>query len=128
MTISLKNQKKLWGRSANRCAICRREMVIDATETDDESIVGDACHMVAEEQSGPRGDASLSPEQRDKYDNLLLLCKVHHKLVDDQVGTYTVEKLKEIKANHEKWVRESLKEFDSAKQHDDEVYAGYVEE
>jgi len=118
----------LWGRAANRCAICHRELVLDASETDDESIIGDACHIVGEKPAGPRGDSLLTPEQRDKYANLILLCKIHHKQIDDQPNTYPVEKLQEVKASHEKWVRESLEEFDTAKQRDDEIYAGYIDE
>lgn len=128
MSISLKTHKMLWGRAANRCAYCRCELALDATETDDESIVGDVCHIVASEPSGPRGDSSLLPERRDEYDNLILLCKVHHKLVDDQPNTYTVECLRKMKVIHEKWVRETLEEYDPAKQQDDEIYAAYVEE
>lgn len=130
MGVSLKTYKMLWGRAANRCAFpgCRRELVMDASETDDESIVGDACHIVAPEPSGPRGDSALLFEQRGKYANLILLCKVHHKLVDDQPSTYTVRRLLKMKASHEKWVRESLQEFDATKQRDDELYAAYIEE
>lgn len=36
MSISSKTRKMLWGREANRCAICRMEIVMDETETDDE--------------------------------------------------------------------------------------------
>lgn len=120
----------LWGRAANRCAFpdCRRELVMDAIEPDDESLVGEVCHIVAREPFGPRGNSSLSPEQRDKYNNLILLYRVHHKLVDDQPNTYTVQRLVEMKAVHEKWVRESLQEFDPEKQRDDELYAAYIEE
>lgn len=128
MTISVKTQKMLWGRAANRCAICHRELVLDATETDDESLIGDACHIVGEKKTGPRGDAPLNQEQRDKYANLILLCKVHHKQIDDQENTYTIEELQVLKENHEKWVRETLQEFDSKKQYDDEIYATYVDE
>lgn len=128
MGISLKTQKMLWGRAANRCSICRRELVVDASETDDESVIGDVCHIVDKSPSGPRGNSPLSLEQRGKYDNLILLCKVHHKIVDDQPKTHTMERLKEIKAAHEQWVRESLEGFDAAKQRDDEIYAGYIEE
>jgi hypothetical protein len=101
---------------------------MDASETDDESIVGDVCHIVAREPDGPRGTSPLTSDERDKYSNFILLCKIHHKIVDDQLDLYTVERLHELRANHERWVRESLDEFDSARQRDDEVYAGYVEE
>jgi hypothetical protein len=85
----MKTQKMLWGRAANRCSFpgCRRELVIDATETDDEALVGDACHIVGDSADGPRGNSSLTDEERDKYANLLLLCKVHHKEIDDQQNT-----------------------------------------
>jgi hypothetical protein len=128
MGISVKTHKMLWGRAANRCAFCHRELVLDATETDDESIIGEVCHIVANSSSGPRGDSSLPPERRDEYDNLILLCRVDHKRVDDQLNTYTVKRLKEMKATHEEWVRETLEEYDPARQRDDEIYAAYVEE
>lgn len=128
MGISLETQKMLWGRAANRCAYCRRELILDATETDDPSVVGDVCHIVASSSSGPRGDSSLSPEQRDKYDNLILLCKVHHKLVDDQPNTYTAERLRGMKADHERRIRENLEEYDPLRQRDEEIYATYIEE
>jgi len=101
---------------------------MDASETDDESLIGEACHIVAKASLGPRGNSSLPPEQRDKYANLVLLCGVHHKLVDDQPGTYAVQRLLEMKAAHERWVQESLEEFDAAKQRDDELYATHVED
>lgn len=120
----------LWGRAANRCAFndCRKELVVDATETDDESLVGEECHIVAREEGGPRGISELTPEQRDKYSNLIILCNVHHKVIDDQPGEYTVDKLHQLKTNHESWVKESLNLFDPKKQRDDEYYAALIEE
>jgi len=81
---------------------------MDASQTDDESLIGEACHIVAQSPSGPRGHSPLTPEQRDHYDNLILLCRNHHKQVDDQENTYTVQCLLDMKAAHEKWVRETL--------------------
>lgn len=108
MTIADKTRKILWGRSGNRCAMCRLELIASATPLDDEAVVGDECHIVSSQESGPRYDASFPATAIDSYDNLLLLCKVHHKLVDDQADTYGVEVLKLIKKNHEKWVAEKL--------------------
>lgn len=120
----------LWGRAANRCAFsdCRRELVMDASETDDESLIGEECHIVARELNGPRGESSLTPETRDKYDNLILLCNIHHKMIDDQPSTYSVQVLKEMKILHEKGVRESLQNFDPARQRDEELYATLIED
>lgn len=118
----------LWGRSANLCAFpgCRKSLVEDETKTDNPSIVGDECHIVAKELDGPRGNPSLSYEGLDKYDNLILLCKIHHKIIDDQPNTYTVEKLKEMKEQHIEWINKDLS-IDNIKLKDDEIYASYVD-
>lgn len=127
MSILLKTQKMLWGRAASRCCICRKDLVMDASETDDESLVGEACHIVGRKNDGPRGISDLPEVDRDKYSNLLLLCNVHHKLVDDQTNKYTVEKLSEIKSKHISWVKEKLDTYDEGKQRDDEIYADYID-
>jgi len=108
MAITEKTRKILWGRSGNRCAICHRELVMDARGLDNESIIGDECHIVAREANGPRGSSLLPAEERDAYDNLILLCRVHHKIIDDQPDAYGIQVLKNIKQMHEAWVRESL--------------------
>ena len=128
MGISVKTKKMLWGRSANRCSHpeCRRQLVDGETETDDPSIVGDEAHIVAREQDGPRGNSDLTADERDRYDNLMLLCKIHHKIIDDQPDTYTVELLREIKARHIEWVDGNL-DVDLVKRRDEEIYASYVD-
>ncbi len=91
-------------------------------------LFGEECHIVAREQNGPRGDSPLTAESRDRYDNLILLCNIHHKLIDDQPTTYSKQALKEMKASHEKWVRTSLQDFDPSRQRDDELYATLIED
>jgi hypothetical protein len=75
---------------------------------DDTSIVGEECHIISRKPNGPRCHKILQPREYDQFENLLLLCRVHHKLVDDQENTYTIEYLTEIKRMHEKWVSASL--------------------
>lgn len=128
MAITLKNHKMLWGRSGNRCSICRQELVLDPAETDDESIIGEECHIVAEKKDGPRGQTDIDETKIDKYDNLILLCRNHHKMIDDQVGEYSVDKLRDVKNKHTEWVRSTLSGYDSNKQRDDEYYAGIIDE
>jgi hypothetical protein len=108
MGITDKTRKILWGRSGNRCAICKRELVIDATNANDESVVGDECHIISSRPIGPRYDDSFDKEKLDSYHNLILLCRVHHKMVDDQDETYTADILRQMKANHEVWVSQKL--------------------
>jgi hypothetical protein len=109
MSISDKTRKIIWGRSGAKCAICRLELVATATSTDDESIVGDECHIISGASQGPRHSPDFPEDQIDDADNLLVLCRVDHKRVDDQPGEYTVERLKRIKIEHEAWVAASLK-------------------
>jgi hypothetical protein len=108
MAISDRVRKILWGRSGNRCAVCRQELVVDATSKDDESVVGEECHIVSGREHGPRHDPTFSTELRDEPENLVLLCRIHHKMVDDQKETYTVDVLRTLKTNHEMWVASAL--------------------
>lgn len=110
MPISEKTRKTLWGKSGNRCAICRRELSVDATSTDDESVVGEECHIVSGKTQGPRHDPTYSAARFDDATNLILLCRVHHKVVDDQTETYTVQKLQQLRAGHEICVASLLTE------------------
>jgi hypothetical protein len=128
MGISLRTHKMLWGRSGNRCAFpdCRRELVEDETLTDDPAVVGDEAHIVAREDDGPRGISTLTSDERDKYENLVLLCKIHHKKIDDQPNTYSVEYLRNLKVEHLDWIARNLTP-DKDKQHDDEIYASYID-
>lgn len=108
MGISDRSRKILWAQSGNRCAFCQQKLVMDKTERDVESIVGDECHIVAQSPNGPRGDISWTEDQLHDYENLILLCKTHHKLIDDQPLTFTKEILIQIKKRHEQWVNLSL--------------------
>ncbi len=110
MAISEKTRKILWGRSGNRCALCRRELVIESTPLSDDSVVGDECHIVLGKGLGPRHDPALLEEQLDQPENLVLLCRVHHKMVDDQSETYSVSILQTLKKNHEQWVSTRLED------------------
>ena len=116
MSITDRTRKILWGRSGNLCAYCRRVLVEDGDELSDESVVGDECHMIGEKPGAARGQIGVGRDDLDEYDNLVLLCKVHHKLVDDQPDTYSVDRLREMKATHELWVKEKLARKPGGKQ------------
>jgi len=109
MAISTKTRKILWARSGNRCAICRRELVIEGTTDDPAAIVGDECHIISKQPTGPRSRLGTEADtDLDSYDNLILLCKTHHRLVDEQTNKFSIDRLREIKTAHERWVRETL--------------------
>jgi hypothetical protein len=108
LDITDKTRKKLWAHSGNRCAICKRELVTDDTLNNAESIVGDECHIVARKLGGPRSDPAFPLNKLNSYENLILLCKIHHKIIDDQEETYTVEVLHKIKDEHVRYVKRGL--------------------
>ena len=103
VAIKHKDRKIRWGRSGGRCALCRRPLVEAATATDSESVVGDEAHIAARSPGGPRF-GQCAPDEVDSHANLILLCKVDHKKVDDQPGHYTSPVLQALKAAHENWV------------------------
>lgn len=127
MAIGLKTHKMLWGRSGGRCAICKKSLFEEEGESDDPSVIGAECHIVAREKEGPRGDDALADEQRDHYANLIVLCLEHHKIIDDQPTKYTIQELHRIKQEHEAWWRDASGKFDKDKQQDEEVYAHIIE-
>jgi hypothetical protein len=104
--------KILWGRAAGRCAVpeCRRELLGDATDYDPIVVIGDIAHIVAASAEGPRGDPDVSKKERDDYENLVLLCKNCHARLDGQKNSNTQERIKQLKGDHETWVRKSLPE------------------
>ena len=99
MAISTTTLKQLWAKSYNRCAICGQQLVHNSG--DSQHTIGQVCHIVAKENRGPRANPSMSDEEKDSYDNLIILCPNHHALIDKDTTTYTVDKLKNIKFNHE---------------------------
>src|SRR5260370_19579023 len=108
MAITDRTKARLWGLAALRCAICRDVLLEEAQPGVDVSLIGEVCHIRARKSDGPRGELGLSAEQIDDYENLILLCQAHHKLVDDHPTTFTVDILKELKTDHERWVQTEL--------------------
>ncbi len=110
MAVSERIKQILWGRSGATCSVpdCRRSLVVSASENDPSVTLGEIAHIVAQSEGGPRGDRPPPGGEVDGYDNLLLLCHAHHEIVDRQPQTYTVEKLVQIKLDHERWVEQQL--------------------
>lgn len=108
MEILEKDIKLLWGRAASRCSICRIELTQDKQSTNSSFLVGEQGHIVAEKPNGPRGNSILSIDERNSYDNLILLCPTHHKIIDKNVEDFPIEKLHILKSRHELWVQNTL--------------------
>lgn len=107
MAITDHVRKVLWANSGNRCAMCRRELVV-LGEQDGHSIVGQECHIVSSRPAGPRFGEDVPGGDLDGHDNLILLCASDHTLIDQAVLEYPVERLCQMKAAHEAWWKVTL--------------------
>jgi len=94
----------------------------------DPSLVGDVCHIVARAGGGARADPNFPEEFVNSYDNVVLMCKIHHKFIDDNPSVYTSEKLRNIKRSHETWVDSTLSTAEKEAQNTKEEYAQIVTE
>ena len=90
--------KKLFALSGNLCAFpgCSLPMVESVG-----TVTGEICHIQARSRGGPRYNASLSIKDRHAFENLILLCSHHHKIIDAQPEIYTTDTLIELKSIHE---------------------------
>ena len=93
----------LWGKSAGRCEFtgCNKMLSKDDL-TQKEYNNGQCAHIIADSPNGPRGNSETSMQISKDLSNLILLCPEHHKLIDDDPKTYTVDKLLQMKEEHEK--------------------------
>jgi len=91
--------KRLFAFSGNRCAFpeCQSPIVeVSGTPT------GIICHIKARSPGGPRYDSKQTPELRNSFENLILLCARHSKLIDSEPKRFTVEYLTARKSEHER--------------------------
>ena len=108
--VDLATRVAIWGRAGGRCSNpnCRRVLVHRPDEAADPSLIGEVCHIKAKGVGGPRYDENYPEEFRESYDNLLLMCRIDHKIIDDRPDIYTVEELRKLKSEHEAWVDSQL--------------------
>ncbi len=91
--------KRIYALSQNRCAFpgCGLPIVENSG-----TVTGIVCHIRARKPGGPRFDKKQTEEQRHSFENLLLLCARHSKVIDSEPRLYSVSKLEEFKRAHEK--------------------------
>lgn len=94
----LKTIKRLFAVSGNKCAFsnCNNTLV-----SEEGKVTGRICHIKAQKAGGPRYDQLQGDEDRHGFDNLIIMCPIHHDVIDSDEISYTVERLTEIKKQHE---------------------------
>jgi hypothetical protein len=94
----------LWAKAGGRCQYtgCNKLLIGDLISGAEDRNFGFVAHIVADTPDGPRGDAIRSAQLSNDINNVMLLCNVHHKLIDvDQVAGHPEERLLVMKAAHE---------------------------
>ncbi len=114
--ITVKSIKLLWSNAAGRCSFtgCNERLTVEQAAHSAPHTLGQMAHIKGEKKGSNRYDEDQTDEQRDSYQNLILLCPNHHTLIDkpENEEMYTVEALLEIKTTHEASISNRL---DSAK-------------
>lgn len=108
MAINQKDIKLLWGRSGNRCAICKTILTQDKDAVTSAFTLGEQAHIVGEKKNAARGESTLNSDERNSYHNLILLCPNDHTEIDNNPEDWPVERLYTVKSTHELWVLETL--------------------
>lgn len=93
----------LWGKTAGRCEYegCNKPIYTDDL-TQYEFNAAYIAHIYADSRHGPRWHPVLSEQLKADIANLMLLCDVHHRLIDrGDVAGHPAERLQEMKRTHE---------------------------
>lgn len=108
--FTMKVKNTLAKRVGYRCSnpMCRK-LTIGPKKGDDGAMMdGIAAHITAAAQGGPRYCPILTAEERSSIDNGIWLCSKCSILIDRDVKEYTVDVLKQWKAQAEKYASDEL--------------------
>ena len=88
--------RKLFQSSGNKCFFpkCKKKLL-----EDDGYLRGEICLIESNIKGESRYNPKTSDEQRINFDNLIMLCHLHHFKVNNN-KKYTVEKLQDIKSDY----------------------------
>lgn len=96
-----KTRLKLWVKSGGRCEFkgCNKPVWRNGLTLSDGNFA-QVAHIIPVSSAGPRGNEK-SEELQIEYSNLMLMCPVCHKEIDDNPTKYPAEMLRRWKEEHE---------------------------
>lgn len=98
--IDRKHIPLLWGKAAGCCELCSSP-VYEESLLRHQGNYSNIAHINAASPGGPRYDARQTPQERGAADNLMLLCRACHKLIDDNPDDFSASMLRAAKADRE---------------------------
>jgi hypothetical protein len=100
MAPSLPVVKTLFALSGNVCAY--RGCEVKLTNPTWQGVNAHVAHIRGEKPGAARFDPSMTEAERHDFENLILLCPNHHRMIDDlEPEQHTVEMLRQMKHRHE---------------------------
>lgn len=98
--FSPKTKRQIEKRAGSHCSdpSCRRLTISANSDGTDEINLGVAAHICAAAPGGPRYDENQTPAERQSAENGIWMCSLHGTSVDAKDSKYTVELLREWKA------------------------------
>ncbi|AXB80434.1 HNH endonuclease [Novosphingobium sp. P6W] len=112
MAITQKSIKLLWANAAGLCAFsdCRERLALKEAGEFASHTIGEMAHICGDKVGSNRHDPHHSAEERDGYENLILLCPTHHRMIDrrENERRFQVGMLHGLKLRHEEFIRERL--------------------
>lgn len=116
MAVSETTKRIIWVLAGGRCVLCKQE-ALDTTISP--KCVADVAHAAGQGDgsSTPRHVPETSPKERDDPANLLLLCLMCHRKVDDKTieVAYDLDTLYALKREHEHTVGHLLSLMESSR-------------
>lgn len=107
MTLSNKDRKILWGKAGNQCSyrykreICNQKLL--EAPNGNETVVGFECHIIGKTKDSARYLREYPEDKMDSYENRVLLCGSHHKIIDNKNNEqiFTIPIVRRMKKEHE---------------------------
>ncbi len=103
-SIDEKVRMKLWAVSGGRCELCNRLLYSDIHYGYDGNF-GEMAHIHAVSEGGPRHKVGMTREEKNRIENLMLLCEEHHHMIDSNPENYSDGTLMQRKRQHEERIR-----------------------
>lgn len=106
MSISTKVQRKLWASSGGYCGNpgCHCEL-LPFFESGKITNIEEMAHIIGQKEDGPRGDDELPLNERDEFENIILLCPTCHTMVDKNPELFSKETIIQWKKNHQESIK-----------------------
>lgn len=102
-SISKQTRWKVWLKAGGRCEYrgCNKPLWRDDL-TMKEMNKAYLAHIIADSPGGPRGQEELSEDLSDDFENIMLLCDTHHRLIDkEDIEGHPPDLLRKYKREHE---------------------------